>query len=156
MGIRNRWRRVKRGAALPERPLGTFTTERERGSWHVPSGIRTRVLALKGPRPGPLDDGDEGRKPEILPPINHATVESASRSSTRGYDPARKDSPSREGGSSVLRTISQTAERSPVRQSRPRHPQQHRRGRETEAEDQPHPFHIRRFCLSREHSPDMH
>ena len=24
----------------------------------VPSGIRTRVLALKGPRPGPLDDGD--------------------------------------------------------------------------------------------------
>ena len=25
---------------------------------NVPSGIRTRVLALKGPRPGPLDDGD--------------------------------------------------------------------------------------------------
>src|SRR5690349_19096993 len=24
----------------------------------VPNGIRTRVLALKGPRPGPLDDGD--------------------------------------------------------------------------------------------------
>jgi hypothetical protein len=24
----------------------------------VPDGIRTRVLALKGPRPGPLDDGD--------------------------------------------------------------------------------------------------
>jgi hypothetical protein len=24
----------------------------------VPSGIRTRVSALKGPRPGPLDDGD--------------------------------------------------------------------------------------------------
>ena len=24
----------------------------------VPNGIRTRVLALKGPRPRPLDDGD--------------------------------------------------------------------------------------------------
>jgi hypothetical protein len=24
----------------------------------VPTGIRTRVLALKGPRPRPLDDGD--------------------------------------------------------------------------------------------------
>src|SRR5258706_12098256 len=66
MGIRNRWRRVKRGAALPERPLGTFTTERERGSWYVPNGIRTRVLALKGPRPGPLDDGDVRRSARIL------------------------------------------------------------------------------------------
>ncbi len=28
------------------------------GKCGVPSGIRTRVLALKGPRPGPLDDGD--------------------------------------------------------------------------------------------------
>ena len=28
----------------------------------VPNGIRTRVLALKGPRPGPLDDGDVQRK----------------------------------------------------------------------------------------------
>ncbi len=28
------------------------------GSIGVPSGIRTRVLALKGPRPRPLDDGD--------------------------------------------------------------------------------------------------
>jgi hypothetical protein len=27
----------------------------------VPNGIRTRVLALKGPRPGPLDDGDDER-----------------------------------------------------------------------------------------------
>ena len=26
----------------------------------VPTGIRTRVSALKGPRPRPLDDGDEG------------------------------------------------------------------------------------------------
>ena len=25
----------------------------------VPNGIRTRVLALKGPRPRPLDDGDQ-------------------------------------------------------------------------------------------------
>jgi site-specific DNA recombinase len=29
----------------------------------VPNGIRTRVLALKGPRPGPLDDGDLRGKP---------------------------------------------------------------------------------------------
>ena len=28
---------------------------------NVPNGIRTRVLALKGPRPGPLDDGDVSR-----------------------------------------------------------------------------------------------
>jgi hypothetical protein len=31
----------------------------DRYRWYgVPNGIRTRVLALKGPRPGPLDDGD--------------------------------------------------------------------------------------------------
>jgi hypothetical protein len=31
---------------------------------YVPNGIRTRVLALKGPRPGPLDDGDlDGERP---------------------------------------------------------------------------------------------
>src|SRR5438552_11501658 len=29
----------------------------------VPNGIRTRVLALKGPRPGPLDDGDRRGDP---------------------------------------------------------------------------------------------
>ncbi len=28
----------------------------------VPNGIRTRVLALKGPRPRPLDDGDAGER----------------------------------------------------------------------------------------------
>jgi site-specific DNA recombinase len=33
----------------------------------VPNGIRTRVLALKGPRPGPLDDGDAREQPESLP-----------------------------------------------------------------------------------------
>jgi hypothetical protein len=32
---------------------------------NVPSGIRTRVLALKGPRPGPLDDGDIQRRAEL-------------------------------------------------------------------------------------------
>jgi hypothetical protein len=42
-GIRNRWRRVQRGAALPERPLGRSTTERERGSWYVPNGYRERL-----------------------------------------------------------------------------------------------------------------
>ncbi len=31
----------------------------------VPSGIRTRVLALKGPRPGPLDDGDSREVPYV-------------------------------------------------------------------------------------------
>ena len=40
-----------------ERPLGTPTTE-QREEVGVPNGIRTRVLALKGPRPRPLDDGD--------------------------------------------------------------------------------------------------
>src|SRR6476660_6258424 len=33
---------------------------------YVPNGIRTRVLALKGPRPGPLDDGDAREKLQIL------------------------------------------------------------------------------------------
>jgi hypothetical protein len=32
----------------------------------APGGIRIRVLALKGPRPGPLDDGGNGK---ILPAI---------------------------------------------------------------------------------------
>jgi hypothetical protein len=33
----------------------------------VPNGIRTRVLALKGPRPGPLDDGDTRKRLQVLP-----------------------------------------------------------------------------------------
>ena len=37
---------------------------RLRKSSGVPHGIRTRVLALKGPRPGPLDDGDPRGKPD--------------------------------------------------------------------------------------------
>src|SRR6516162_8253113 len=46
----------QRCAALPDRPLAD---ERPNGvKEFVPNGIRTRVLALKGPRPGPLDDGD--------------------------------------------------------------------------------------------------
>ena len=32
----------------------------------VPTGIRTRVLALKGPRPRPLDDGDSWRELSML------------------------------------------------------------------------------------------
>ncbi len=36
----------------------------------VPNGIRTRVLALKGPRPGPLDDGD-GRRVRTRGPSEH-------------------------------------------------------------------------------------
>ena len=38
------------------------------GTSGVPTGIRTRVLALKGPRPRPLDDGDErqDQEPEII------------------------------------------------------------------------------------------
>ena len=35
---------------------GVLRTYTEKGG--VPDGIRTRVSALKGPRPGPLDDGD--------------------------------------------------------------------------------------------------
>jgi hypothetical protein len=34
----------------------------------VPTGIRTRVSALKGPRPRPLDDGDEG---VLIGPASH-------------------------------------------------------------------------------------
>ncbi len=33
--------------------------------WCAPGGIRIRVLALKGPRPGPLDDG--GLKGDRVP-----------------------------------------------------------------------------------------
>ena len=35
----------------------------------VPNGIRTRVLALKGPRPRPLDDGDR-REPRAAKHLN--------------------------------------------------------------------------------------
>jgi site-specific DNA recombinase len=38
--------------------IGAITTEENAGWRSVPDGIRTRVSALKGPRPGPLDDGD--------------------------------------------------------------------------------------------------
>ncbi len=37
----------------------------------VPNGIRTRVLALKGPRPRPLDDGDT-RRANFSPSSYHA------------------------------------------------------------------------------------
>ena len=46
-------------------------------TWYVPSGIRTRVLALKGPRPGPLDDGDIGG---VLRTHDHSTVTATPRS----------------------------------------------------------------------------
>jgi hypothetical protein len=39
----------------------------------VPNGIRTRVLALKGPRPGPLDDGDGWEECRILSMIARPT-----------------------------------------------------------------------------------
>src|SRR5204862_2423995 len=42
----------------------------------VPNGIRTRVLALKGPRPGPLDDGDVQGRPRII---------------TRAFEPQRAE-----------------------------------------------------------------
>jgi site-specific DNA recombinase len=48
----NRWRLTGEGTLS-----GLFSREWT-GRSGVPNGIRTRVLALKGPRPGPLDDGD--------------------------------------------------------------------------------------------------
>jgi hypothetical protein len=36
----------------------TYVTGMDPREIGVPDGIRTRVLALKGPRPRPLDDGD--------------------------------------------------------------------------------------------------
>jgi hypothetical protein len=41
----------------------SFNRSRTRPARNAPSGIRTRATALKGPRPGPLVDGGEG-KPE--------------------------------------------------------------------------------------------
>jgi site-specific DNA recombinase len=52
---RGRWRLSGEGHLI-----GLFSRDVV-GRGHVPSGIRTRVLALKGPRPGPLDDGDSVR-----------------------------------------------------------------------------------------------
>ena len=49
---RSRWRLNGDGHLI-----GLFQRELT-GRGFVPNGIRTRVLALKGPRPGPLDDGD--------------------------------------------------------------------------------------------------
>jgi hypothetical protein len=48
----NPWRLTGEGTLV-----GLFSKEWT-GRGYVPNGIRTRVLALKGPRPGPLDDGD--------------------------------------------------------------------------------------------------
>jgi hypothetical protein len=54
-----------KGTQRPEPPIKNPPTRKTGnrnayGSYEtgVPNGIRTRVLALKGPRPGPLDDGD--------------------------------------------------------------------------------------------------
>ena len=47
--------RPRRRRSNPERRQRVVGLEDEDG---VPNGIRTRVLALKGPYPGPLDDGD--------------------------------------------------------------------------------------------------
>ena len=77
---------VERPVGVDEGPLGSegigpedtsmVTTggcskgvSRKRGG--VPNGIRTRVLALKGPRPRPLDDGDE-RRANYSPSSYHA------------------------------------------------------------------------------------
>src|SRR4051812_50230757 len=63
----------------PERPdfvrWDAATGRRNHPSGCVPNGIRTRVLALKGPRPGPLDDGDRrgGNQKKKTPPLNART-----------------------------------------------------------------------------------
>src|SRR5262249_48176030 len=57
LDARDRWRVSGEGTLI-----GLFSKEWT-GRYGVPNGIRTRVLALKGPRPGPLDDGDLGRAP---------------------------------------------------------------------------------------------
>jgi site-specific DNA recombinase len=56
-GADNRGRIIAGLAGLP--PVSTFCG--------VPTGIRTRVSALKGPRPRPLDDGDSLARPSIIP-----------------------------------------------------------------------------------------
>ena len=53
----------KRGHSGVNSPISALRLRRPTREYQgvvggVPSGIRTRVLALKGPRPGPLDDGD--------------------------------------------------------------------------------------------------
>src|SRR5947207_2330381 len=49
-------------------------TQQAGGKFGVPNGIRTRVLALKGPRPGPLDDGDPRGKPDECSMVNRGDV----------------------------------------------------------------------------------
>ena len=58
--VRKRWTLTGEGSlvGLFERALFPGMRELVSPRYGVPSGIRTRVLALKGPRPGPLDDGD--------------------------------------------------------------------------------------------------
>src|SRR5690349_5638513 len=67
MGCPSGWRprrdSVLRRKAQPcadyRKTLGTIKIRaRSAQNFGVPDGIRTRVLALKGPRPRPLDDGD--------------------------------------------------------------------------------------------------
>ena len=60
MDVRKRWTLSGEGSLVGLFERAVFPGMRELLSprYGVPSGIRTRVLALKGPRPGPLDDGD--------------------------------------------------------------------------------------------------
>ena len=54
--------------------------DRSESEGFVPTGIRTRVLALKGPRPRPLDDGDSRCELVILPrPFRYTLALSSDR-----------------------------------------------------------------------------
>jgi site-specific DNA recombinase len=100
--LSNEWRRVLADDPANARPIissllkgrVTFTPLSKPGWWQlrgdghlsglfsnewtgrvrVPNGIRTRVLALKGPRPRPLDDGDPRRELQSLARGRKATA----------------------------------------------------------------------------------
>ena len=68
--------------------------ERQKYESGVPSGIRTRVLALKGPRPGPLDDGDNdtGERSRLAP--EHLIITAPDRFTKPHLPRARSVTPS--------------------------------------------------------------
>jgi hypothetical protein len=87
----------------------------------VPNGIRTRVLALKGPRPGPLDDGDlsEGARSAHVACAQHPIITGDLPISKLGTEPFPKKRPLNETENARRREAGRTLG-SPGAMRRPR------------------------------------
>ena len=93
--------------------------EKKRERVGVPNGIRTRVLALKGPRPGPLDDGDVRRVLIGLAPEHLIITGSFRHGNASADDNALSLLPQ---PPHALRATSDEPRRAPEHESKPRAP----------------------------------